>query len=625
MTPGARRVRRVRLAAPRPELVRRGAVLLEDALHTASIPGGAGGRLVLVRRLDVGRIRAGAPPSTLALAIEARLREAETAAVHADSAAADGAPAVFFRDAGEAAALLCARLARGGETGAWFWRAAVPGWTPALGPADGIRLALRIAADSAPGAAAVARVLRVAMERGALDRVLATVDHATAAELITRAGWSFPRRSSRPLDTLSADRPGDAAPREWRAALERWIAAWGGEEDARSIWLAASALVDERPARAADPHLPARALDLAASILRPLRPLSPVPADLPHRSEEQRTSVDRDRSSAPSADEDRPTATLRESADAAVDPDRSTSPDAGEARQPQRSAMPGDDDPHLPPPTDASEIEGDPRQTGDPAAKLYDSYGAEGIDREDESASAIARLEAEDRPIERDPDGREGAAPVTEAAGLFFLVPAMERLGMAECVARHPGLLEADLPARVLLRIAARLRVPADDAAVRALATGDLDVSRAARRPTELDDSDASAPSQLDDVYAFTAPAAWARTVIRPGVEVVRAMGDGGMALDASGRLLVRAGPGIGLEAIVDAWATALRRWCRRRARVGLRALVLRRGRIASTRTHVDVTMPLSSADVRVRAAGLDLDPGWVPWLGRVVAFHYED
>ena len=285
----------------------------------------------------------------------------------------------------------------------------------------------------------------------------------------------------------------------------------------------------------------------------------------------------------------------------------------------------GDDDPHLPSLIDVRGVEADPRQTVDPAAKLYGSYGAEEIDRHDESASEIALPEAVDPRSEAHRDGREGAAPVTEAAGLFFLLPAMERLGMAECVERHPALLEADLPARVLLRIAARLRVPADDAAVRALAEGELDSLYTARGSAELDDSDASDPSRLDDSYAFAAPAAWARAVVRPGAEVVRATGDGEIALDASGRLLVRAEPGIALDAIVDAWAAALRRWCRRNARMGLRARVLRRGRIASTRTHVDVTMPLSAADVRVRAAGLDLDAGWVPWLGRVVAFHYED
>jgi hypothetical protein len=37
----------------------------------------------------------------------------------------------------------------------------------------------------------------------------------------------------------------------------------------------------------------------------------------------------------------------------------------------------------------------------------------------------------------------------------------------------------------------------------------------------------------------------------------------------------------------------------------------------------VDLLLDNRHADVRVRRAGLDLDPGWVPWLGRVVLHHY--
>jgi hypothetical protein len=33
----------------------------------------------------------------------------------------------------------------------------------------------------------------------------------------------------------------------------------------------------------------------------------------------------------------------------------------------------------------------------------------------------------------------------------------------------------------------------------------------------------------------------------------------------------------------------------------------------------------MSSVRLEIRLAGLDLDPGWVPWLGRVVSFHYLD
>jgi hypothetical protein len=38
----------------------------------------------------------------------------------------------------------------------------------------------------------------------------------------------------------------------------------------------------------------------------------------------------------------------------------------------------------------------------------------------------------------------------------------------------------------------------------------------------------------------------------------------------------------------------------------------------------VDVVMRAEDANLRVRAAGLDRDPGWLPAYGRVVYFHFE-
>lgn len=38
----------------------------------------------------------------------------------------------------------------------------------------------------------------------------------------------------------------------------------------------------------------------------------------------------------------------------------------------------------------------------------------------------------------------------------------------------------------------------------------------------------------------------------------------------------------------------------------------------------VEVHLPLDGVDVAVRRAGLDVDPGWMPWLGTVVMFRYE-
>lgn len=51
--------------------------------------------------------------------------------------------------------------------------------------------------------------------------------------------------------------------------------------------------------------------------------------------------------------------------------------------------------------------------------------------------------------------------------------------------------------------------------------------------------------------------------------------------------------------------------------------LLLRRGRLYVTRTHVDLVMHLNQATPEVRMSGLDADPGWVPSLGRVIKFSF--
>jgi len=73
----------------------------------------------------------------------------------------------------------------------------------------------------------------------------------------------------------------------------------------------------------------------------------------------------------------------------------------------------------------------------------------------------------------------------------------------------------------------------------------------------------------------------------------------------------------------VARWLGRCRRLLRRDVGIGLYSLVCRPARIAITATHVDVWQAIDAVDLRVRRAGLDIDPGWVPWLGRVLRFHY--
>lgn len=70
-------------------------------------------------------------------------------------------------------------------------------------------------------------------------------------------------------------------------------------------------------------------------------------------------------------------------------------------------------------------------------------------------------------------------------------------------------------------------------------------------------------------------------------------------------------------------WLLQARRALRRHARIDLPALVCRRAWVSATPTHLDAIYPLDDVDLRLRRAGLDRDPGWLPWFGRIVHFHF--
>src|SRR5271165_3763861 len=48
-------------------------------------------------------------------------------------------------------------------------------------------------------------------------------------------------------------------------------------------------------------------------------------------------------------------------------------------------------------------------------------------------------------------------------------------------------------------------------------------------------------------------------------------------------------------------------------------------GRLLANETHLDLDLLTQRVDIDIRRTGLDIDPGWVPWLGRIVTFHYPN
>jgi hypothetical protein len=58
-------------------------------------------------------------------------------------------------------------------------------------------------------------------------------------------------------------------------------------------------------------------------------------------------------------------------------------------------------------------------------------------------------------------------------------------------------------------------------------------------------------------------------------------------------------------------------------ARLPLLRIARRRGAAWVSPERIDVEFPPVSLDLRIRRAGFDINPGFVPWLGRIVHFHY--
>jgi hypothetical protein len=499
-----RRVHRLHLRSSHETLNRRGAILLEDALRTASLPDGGGSRLLLVRLLSLGRFRASIAPASLALLIEQRVRECCARAVSAQDPSAPMASAVYFRDEVEPYVSLAVRLAKQGSVDAWFWPLAARGWNPGMSRDDALLVLLAGICQTEAAWAGVLSLVRVLLNEDALSPVLGSLRRQHGVALMGLFGWSAPTLAPAAVARPRADPRRIAIPADWRTIAANWIRSWGGE-DARSLWLAGvlSTLAARENGQAfatltSDAMHEARRL-IGAFLAADLRPESLATAG----------DITLEKPGAQAA------------TDARLNPEPGSQASEGQDDTPEKSeALTW---------TDANAgIE--------PRSQSFDG-------RDDSVTSPLI------------------AAPVVQKeltyfGGLFFLIGAMQRTGLPDWLQSSPEMAQWEFPALILRAIARRLRASEDDPVLMALFCS----------PQEI-------PAEVD-------------TAIR-------------------------------------IWISKLRRWCRRIARVGFHSLICRPGRITFTETHIDVAFHAADADIRVRKAGLDIDPGWTPWLGRVIHFHY--
>ena len=526
-----RRVLRARVRCARPDDARHAGVLLADALRTASLPDR--GRLIVFRRVDLGRLSPRSSATAWSRRLERELQALADRAVFFAEPAAARAPTVWFPDDWQPAIELAVRLVRGAESTGWFWSAAVPGWRAGLAKSTAASLLFRQLATRGGGSATLALARRLYRE-GAL---FTFAEWLTEADL---AAWFAPKPTFAGQPDVAEARAVTASlaalPRVWRERLAAFAAQAGGES-ARTVWAIAGMLSAHGLAPVETVQLRELASGIAASLAK-------APANVVA---------------------EQPTAQVT-------------------------SAF---------------------ARSAEPAAS---------------AAEPATTREALAEPASASP----GATQPTVAGGLLFTLNLLRRLGWPAWLGESDRALAGAVTRGLWQTLADRLALPADDAF-----------------RSWLGEIEPASPPELVSFHAPQLAALAGRRFGDPRPRVLRVADRLGWRLlvDGSGRLPLAAWPrgqrsfdrpltGVRrgepswpaqVDPLIVALALGTHRLCRRLAGLGLRTLIVRPARLAWTETHVDVHFTLNQADLRIRRAGLDFNPGWVPWLGRVVTFHYGE
>jgi hypothetical protein len=239
------------------------------------------------------------------------------------------------------------------------------------------------------------------------------------------------------------------------------------------------------------------------------------------------------------------------------------------------------------------------------------------------------------QPDSQQPVTSSGKPIDSEQAGLAFLIALLELLWISDSLSENEFMAHINFPLGLIKRVAQRMNISADHPVIEAIA--------------DLPEAD------FEEIDQFRAPPGWQRLITSPNAEATQLLrfsieGDASHCYitDRSRKLLLYVGgnnpvdipdwltacttiepPGLHQQpTLVDlenTWLLLLSRYLYRYAKLGLCQMLNRPGRIASSKTHLDILFNMKQIDIRIRMAGLDINPGWVPWLARVVQFHYVE
>ena len=532
-----RRIRNLKLNGRDHDDLLKARYLLEEAFRTASLAGLPPNAMVLIRRLNLGKIHPGDSSVKLADTISETVQKLAEQAICIDQQPTNDAEVVWFRDPLQPYQLLLQRLLDGRQASEWYWLSLFPNQQLVLNEQLLTQLLIKACQTPIKGLA-VSLLVQSCLEPLRITRLMAFLTPVLARRLLHEQGMPpvalFKHVGQRQSEDPSQGQqlqPIDAPSLslDWRRAIQSVVEQWG-HNDLRSRWFALQALLCQRPM-----YFERRDVWQRIDVGHWLHSWSEA---MPVSEQQQNDNV---------ISSTQLSYSELESDEALVKQNFENRLEQNQPLSPQKSLA---DDP----------------------------------DRNQTQATHLTEENADQTTV-----ALERAGQFSSYAGFAFLIPLFQRLGMSELLQQYGVLSAADFPHQLLRVVAKRFKLDKHDPCWKLF------------NETEV------TPKLI--VEQFEAPQQWCQLAQHshhvsnhfPMTKTTLHLGD----LINSFQLLC---------------ALYLRRYCH----LSLRSLITQPGRIHLSQTHWDVMFDLNQTDLRLRRVALDSDPGWVPWLGQVVQFHYD-
>ena len=545
---------------------------------------------------------------TLSLLIDKKIQGIAGLAVCVDEEEYPTANVVWFSDAIQPLISILILLLKHKTPKAWYWRSLIPAWHPAMDLSRSISCVMQTAVDGAPRASVNHGIIDLLLNYGQAEEVFKVLTTQLAIQFLNEMNL-YPRMSGENI--VTAHRETDVIQNvelKWIKTIKQAIDLYG-ENDPRTVWLAYSGLAIPNPCLENSDEI----MQIVTGFIRRCTRMkaSRVETEIVERGGEKHKAdvVFKNEFSVGKP--------------AAIDAG-STTIDLQEGLREPGQFLPGDKTHDLEIAVEGSEASEEAvNRSGLPANSTDTEAVHANIDPEWNEAAR--------QPI--DHHARYGFK-FSSHAGLSFVIPLLEYIAIQEVLKLNPKLAELNFPGRIITALASRLKIPQHDPILQIVP--DLPY---------LPDS---------GLYNFISPAAWESLVYQPGDKDKIAcrhpiVGEHQCCYitDRSSKFLLYIGDvdkkgfpnWLGNIRIVDKQGIFARpnlndlekttqflfaNYLRRYAWIGLKGLMNREGHVAITKTHLDILFDPKTSDNRIRIAGLDIDPGWVTWLGRVVQFHYD-